>query len=327
MFVQTPTPVRGATARQRRQAYDVLLWPHDVAMGLLLLSLALPAWLPERFWHRPAMAVAALAFAARPGVRREDMGRIEAAVTGVEGLPAVAEIQDGVSAGIVLRLLAYLRELRPGGWKPQLELTGREHLERALGPGCGALLWAAPCIWSALVVKKTLHAAGYTLTYVGNFTHGPARSRIGRRTVNAAYRRIEASYIERRLELAPGNQLRVAKAAEAHLRRGGLLSVGQHGALGSRIVECPFLSATLPISTGAPSLALATGAALLPVFTRRRGPGDFEVAIEPPLLPLKTATRHEAVDDLARRFAALIARETFERPTETWAWRYVKAKR
>lgn len=308
---------------QPRAAYEALLTRDDAARGLALLALWLPAWfLPERLWERPAAAVAALASGARPGARRWQVGQIEAVAAGGGRLPAAAEIRAGVAASGVLRMLLYLRELRPGGWRPRLELTGRDRLEHALARGRGALLWVAPCIWSALVVKKALYGAGFGLVHVGSFTHGPAVGRIGRRTLNSAYRRIEGRYVERRLDLAPDTGLRVARAAQAHLERGGLLSVGQHGALGSRIVACPFLGAALPISTGAPSLALATGAPLLPVLTRRRGPGDFEVVVDPPLEPRRACTRREAVDDLACRFAARIASESVERPAETWAWWY-----
>jgi len=89
---------------------------------------------------------------------------------------------------------------------------------------------------------------------------------------------------------------------ERLLRNNGILSI-RAGRVGHRTMELPFLGGIMTLATGAPSLAVATGAALLPVFVIRRGPGRFEVVFEPILEPAQGAHPHAATEELMRRYA------------------------
>ncbi|MFL5332275.1 MAG: hypothetical protein ACJ8H8_03645, partial [Geminicoccaceae bacterium] len=65
-----------------------------------------------------------------------------------------------------------------------------------------------------------------------------------------------------------------------------------------------FLGGELRLATGAPNLALRTGACLLPVLAVREAPGRFLTVIEPPLEPPPSADRGQALQHLVAGFVA-----------------------
>jgi lauroyl/myristoyl acyltransferase len=76
-------------------------------------------------------------------------------------------------------------------------------------------------------------------------------------------------------------------------------------AQGVKTRAAPFLGGELRLATGAPNLALRTGAILLPVFAVREGSGRFLTVIEPPLALQPSSGRGQALQDLV---AGLVAR-------------------
>jgi lauroyl/myristoyl acyltransferase len=74
------------------------------------------------------------------------------------------------------------------------------------------------------------------------------------------------------------------------------------------------------LSTGAPSLSLASGAALLPAFAIKRTHDRFEVIIEPALTAPPPSSRHEAVDELARRYIDRIEHYVISHPDQYANW-------
>ena len=79
-------------------------------------------------------------------------------------------------------------------------------------------------------------------------------------------------------------------------------------------------SGRLEFASGAPNLALSSGAALLPVFVVRLGSNAFEVVVEPPLEPAAGLERHAAVDDVLGRYAALLESYIRRHPNQWSGW-------
>jgi lauroyl/myristoyl acyltransferase len=102
---------------------------------------------------------------------------------------------------------------------------------------------------------------------------------------------------------------------ERRLRENGLVSINCGAIRDQKRVEKPILNGRIQLATGAPSLALATGAALLPVFTIRRAPGDFEIIIEPSLDLPEIKNRHKAVELLIYKYAKLVESYMVRYPT------------
>lgn len=257
----------------------------------LLLSFAIARFWPETTRLREQMLASALG----PRAAAYDLGRLRV----------------DVMATYMEERLEILRAYRPGGWRPRLALEGREHLDAALAAGRGAVLWTSPFSYADLVTKMTLHDAGYAVSHLSAFSRGFSpnscwswtRSRFGMKVLSPLRTRIEDRYLRERVVIPLDGGLRWMRTLTDRLRAGGVVSI-RAGDVGERTLELPFLASTLRLATGPASLALATGAALLPVCCIRRGPGDFVIAIEPPLRSGAGARGRDATDDLVRAFAA-----------------------
>jgi hypothetical protein len=130
----------------------------DLATLVELPPAALVAWtLPEPRWDRVAAAGLARPGKAAAGEREY----LESFVRGDElGVPA-EDVLRGYLRNVRLVQAQYLRCHHPRGWRPTIRLEGREHLDRALEAGRGAIVWKAPFLFATLVTMMALHGAGY----------------------------------------------------------------------------------------------------------------------------------------------------------------------
>ena len=231
-------------------------------------------------------------------------------------LPTSRAIVTNVTAGHVEQHIQFLREFRPGGWKPQIELTGREHIDRALESGKGCIVWVAPMLYSHLVAKKGLHGSGYSVTHLSDVDHGWSGSRLAR-GLNRVRTSAEERYVAERLVMTDGSELRYTRQLYVRLRANSLVSITgteSSAEMRARSATGPFLASTMRMATGAPSLALASGASLLPVFVLKRDYDRFEVVVEPELTRSRTGDRHEAVDELVRGYIERIEQYVVKYP-------------
>ena len=188
----------------------------------------------------------------------------------------------GYERNVRLLQAQYLRCHHPRGWRPDIRLEGREHLDRALGAGRGAIVWRAPFVFATLVTKMALHAAGYGLVHLSRLGHGYSPTRFGVRVLNPVRTRAEDRYLAERVVIGARPLQAAMRTLARRLAANRVVSIAA-GAQGVKTCAAPFLGGELRVATGAPNLALRTGAPLLPVFTVREGPGRFLTVIEPPL--------------------------------------------
>jgi predicted LPLAT superfamily acyltransferase len=237
-----------------------------------------------------------------------------------QGLPAPELMVARSRARRMERHLQYLRELRPGGWDPHIELIGDEHISQALASGTGCILWVAPMMFAFLVAKKGLSAAGYCLTHLSHIEHAVSHDTRLAHSLSAFRIIPEDRYLAQRVLMTDGSELRSARQLYERLQGNALVSITAETEWGARQVTAPFLGRTMRLPTGAPSLALASGAALLPVFAVKQAPDRFEVLIEPALVPSSSPSRHEAVDELVRRYVARIEHHVMRHPDQYANW-------
>ena len=92
-------------------------------------------------------------------------------------------------------------------------------------------------------------------------------------------------------------------------------------AIGGRMIEAPFLDAKLRVASGAPTLALRTGAALLPIYTIAPQAGRYVTTIEPALTVRTDLDERSASEDLLAQYAMRIERLALRWPDQ-FAWRF-----
>lgn len=298
--------------------HPLLAWRDGAVVASLGILLPFSWLAPQRLWTPLAVLVSSAMMRLTPGATAARIKAVRERY-GDNGLPAPGVTVMYSRAGRMERHLQYLREFRPGGWDPRIDLSGGEHIDRALENGRGCILWVAPMIYAFLVAKKGLHAAGYSVTHLSHANHGVSQTRWGRR-LNVVRTAPEERYLAERLVMSDGSELRCTRELYDRLRANALVSITAENEYGARRVAGPFLGGTMRLPTGAPSLSLASGAALLPTIAIKRSHDRFEVIIEPALPAPPSSSRHGAVDALVHRYIERIQHHVTRHPYQYANW-------
>lgn len=310
-----------AASRQRRPWFKI----KDLGEILVLIFFTPIAWImPPRFWRTFTYPTAlVLGFTGILSTRKK-ISNIRKICGDHFDDPKPYAIEKNRAANIIEQKVQYLREYSSKGWKPVINVRGIETIEDALDNGKGAVLWVAPFFFNNLVVKKGLYRANYPISHLSAYNHGPSLSRFGIRFVNKVYIKAENKYLDERIIIQPARDLRYKNAGtnlayikelEIILKANGLVTVScqpdpalEHQGVAKRI-----MNGNLLLATGAPSLALANGSALIPVFTVRKTSDEFEVILEKPLSVPDEGNRQEKIKHLLDEFVEL---------TEAYAVKY-----
>ena len=285
-----------------------------------LLSLAVVARLaPERSWPVLCRAFARLEVWANRKRTRQRVETIRAALAGRPVALSPEDIELGEVAAHYRWRLEIFADGRRRGWAPPIELHGRAHIDKALQDGKGVILWAGNFASSALVTKKALYGAGYAVGHLSRPTHGFARSAFALRHLNPYRQRIESRYLEERLVVNADDLMAGLRQLRRRLKQNKIVSitVGQWGKK-SRLV--PVFSANLGFATGPVSVAAASGAPLLPVFTVRDAEGVYHVHVDAALDLTAGARNDGAVMKVLADYVERLEPVVLANPTEWRAW-------
>ena len=108
------------------------------------------------------------------------------------------ELEIGFRQHNYWELLELLREHAPWGWKVEISVVGREHIDEALAAGRGAVLWYCPFTHADVVFKRGLHEAGYRVNHLSAATHGFSDTRFGVAVLNPIKTGVESRYLKER---------------------------------------------------------------------------------------------------------------------------------
>jgi len=205
-----------------------------------------------------------------------------------------------------------------GTWRPEMRLTGAEHVSSALRTGRGVVLWVAPFVLSDLVTKMTFQQSGFDVTHLSRFSHGYSDTKFGVAVLNPIHTRIEDRYLAERVVMGPEGSAAGLRAWSRQLARGKLVSIAL-GHRGRRVHTIPFLDGQITVADGAVKQARRAGAVLLPVFTVREASGCFDTHVGAPL-PANDIEAPEA--DTVKTIAAYVAllEGYASSHPEQWCW-------
>ncbi len=151
----------------------------------------------------------------------------------------------------------------------------------ALKDGRGAVLWVAHFCFNALATKKAFHEAGYSVSHMSRPEHGFSKSRFGVSVLNPIRVRTELRYLRDRIIIDRSKPTRSVRDASKRLAQNEIISVTAGAWEGARVAVVDVGGCALDLATGAPGLALMTGAALLPVITiRDDASGEIHVIVK-----------------------------------------------
>ena len=190
------------------------------------------------------------------------------------------------------------------GWSAPMELVGRDNLERSLDEGRGALLWVAHFSFNSLAAKRALHNAGFQVSHMSRDEHGFSKSRFGIAWLNPIRVKTERRYLAGRIAIDRANPLSAVRRAYDLLAANQIVSITAGAWEGARVVTVGVGGAELDLATGAPGLALTTGAALLPVFTvRDPGGTGIRVVVDGPIAKPVGGDHDDAMVAMAQEYA------------------------
>jgi hypothetical protein len=285
-------------------------------MATSLVLLAPLSWLlPVRAWHPLCRALARLHMFLR-GSRTLDIAEHESLRK--LGLNRV-RLERNFVASVYEDTLHTLRGHLPGAWKPRIVIRGREHLDRALQDGRGAILWLCPCSFAELMLKKGLHDEGFRLTNLRSHVHPYSGTRFGKRFLNPIRTRVEQRYLDGSVVLHPNKETLALRELQMKLHQNQPVSVFAIAAA-DRPSEVPCLGGLLRLALGAPVLAELSGAPLLPTCVLPTAQDGFEILIEAPLSSNGSLSREPTGEQLARRYATCVESWVARRPHVWRGW-------
>jgi lauroyl/myristoyl acyltransferase len=299
-------------------AGDVLEVPRMVAQGLL-------AWtLPQSAWWPFSRLFAQLDVALHPERTREEVARIEIAYAGTSLASDAHRLAVESWANRYEDRFHYLRAWRPGGWEPEIEIGGGQHVAAALERGRGIVFLGGTFSFNHLVTKIALHRLGLRVSHFSRPTHGFSDSRFGIRYLNGICRVVEDRYLGERLITQIHSTADTLRRMGRHLMDTGCVSftVGDRG---RRTAAARFLNARLVLATGPLALAWRTGATVLPVYTLRQEPGRFEVTIGEPIEIEEDADGEANFAAAVQAYADRVTPYALRDPGQWRGWRYVRA--
>ena len=116
---------------------------------------------------------------------------------------------------------------------------------------------------------------------------------------------VERRYLAERLVIGRTGAVGALRQLARRLRANRAVSISAIG-MAHQLYRVAFLNGSVQMAGGAPSLAVQTGAPLLPVFTGRDPDGSWRTVIEPPLVRRDDWEREEAVERLLLQYATLL---------------------
>ena len=281
------------------------------------------AWsLPERAWWPIARLMGRFEVATHPSRTRAEIARVSALIVGTQAAGDASRIVVENWANHYGERFQYLRAWRPGGWEPQIDVVGASHVSAALGKGRGIVFWGGNFSFNNLVAKMAMRRLGLAVVGFSVPLHGLSNTAFGVRYLNRLYRGIENRYLGERLMVKAD----AFPAALQHMRdclsQNGTVHFAV-GGRGRRTATAKFLGNRLILATAPLAMAHVMGAAMLPLYTRRVGPGRYEVTIGAPIEIPKDGDGNADCAAAVQAYADELTPFVLRDPGQWRGWRYV----
>jgi len=294
---------------------DIYEVPRLVTQGVLSWTLPEAAWWPlSRLFGRVNAAT-------HPQRTRNETAGVMAVLAGTSAEAMMQSVAADNWANRYEERFHYMRAWCPGGWKPEIELVGAEHVSAALCKGRGILFWAGNFSFNDLVTKMAWHRLGLAVSHFSRPIHGFSTTEFGVRYLNAVRRRIEDRYLGERLMAELHETQTTMKRMRERLSGNGAVSFTV-GNKGRHTATATFLAGEITLATGPLALARGVRATVLPVFTLRRAPRKFEVTIASPLELPEDASGNVDYAAAVQTYADTLAPFVLRDPGQWRGWRY-----
>lgn len=212
----------------------------------------------------------------------------------------------------------WARRAARGDAEPRTPVEGWERLEAALAAGEGVVLWEAP-FGSRSRLHISLLERGVEFLQVHGAEHGGSGSRLGQNVVKGMNRRAEEAVVPNIVDIQEGGYAYLRKV-KARIADGGVVLMPGLGPKGRRFVRLDFLGFQESFATGVVSLAMSTGAALIPAYSFLEAPGRPKTVFEEPVRFDASRGRDEAQVEAVTQYARLLESYVRRFPTQWRRW-------
>src|SRR5262249_41134114 len=151
---------------------------------------------------------------------------------------------------------------------------------------------------------------------------GFSPSSFGIRFLNPIWTRVENRFIAERIVIIGESSVDAMATLRTRLAANGIVMITV-APLAHKFAEVPFFYDYLQLPTGPIRLAMATEAALLPVFAVTKHSGEFEVSIQETLYPTAQKTSFE---NIAGAYAQRLEPFVLEYPDQWTGWHWLMSR-
>lgn len=197
-------------------------------------------------------------------------------------------------------------------------IRGLDHLRAALNRKKGAILWESP-LGFRILGTRALVEQGFPITQVHGPAHGGGPSVAGQRFFRRIHRTAEARLLPDVVRIQEASTSYV-DALMKRLRENAIVCMAGFGPMGSRFVPLDFLGVRQYFATGIISLALVSGAALIPVFCYRESDGVQHLSLEQPVPLPSGRNRQELYTEALESHSRMLADYVKRYPSQWSRW-------
>lgn len=196
---------------------------------------------------------------------------------------AARTVMRNTLAAQLISMFTFLRA-RSLGLAFDIEIEGKEHLDKALSEGRGVVLWIADLVFAGDICKIALAGQGYAVSHLSRPEHGFSDSRFGLKFLNPIRHKFELRYLRERIIYRRERPNEAGDLLRQRLQENGIVSIMASGYEGRAMVETDFLNGRLSLAGGAPRLAFKEKCPVIPVFVYSSSNAkSFTVALGEPL--------------------------------------------
>lgn len=171
----------------------------------------------------------------------------------------------------------------------QAGLHGKEHLQRALDSGNGAILWVSNHFGRMTVTKQIMHENGFAVykvhieNHLGGFQNDGGPTWVQHRIIRRFFEQCERAFIAGIIYLPKSDSLAFTRTLRERLKENAIVCAAGDAKVGKKFIPVQFLWLTGYFPTGLVSLAKLSGAAMLPLFCVQDAADRTSIIIESPI--------------------------------------------
>jgi KDO2-lipid IV(A) lauroyltransferase len=194
----------------------------------------------------------------------------------------------------------------------QAHLHGKQHLQRALDNGKGAILWVSNHFGRMTLSKQIMRENGFAVhkvhieDHLGGFQNDGAPTWVQHRIIRPFFERCERAVIAGTIYLPKSDSLAFTRTFQERLKENAIVCAAGDAKSGKKFIPVKFLWLTDYFPTGLVSLAKLSGAAMLPLFCVQETGDRTSIIIESPISIDRDDDRERCLEKAVTQYVRLL---------------------